>query len=183
MLFVRWLFQAFFLPFHCFIPYFSPAIRDTHIHFLIVDEFVPLVLPFLGLWVTGSQVLDPRVPVLRFLDPWVPCSLGPRFVFNPPKWGGSTTTSKKSYNTQQVYNFYHFVPMWTLVRLGWDYLCNKNIRFKSTVTLPVFKVRKEGLDLLWTYPLSEVLLLSCCMYRGEYSQIHLNFIYCIQDLI
>ena len=105
---------------------------------------MPLVLPFLGLWVTGSQVLDPRVPVLRFLDPWVPCSLGPRFVFNPPKWGGSTTTSNKSYNTQQEYNLHHFVLMWTLVMLGWDYLCNKNIRFKSTVTVPGFKVRKEG---------------------------------------
>ena len=36
------------------------------------------------------------------------------------------------------------VPMWTLIMLGWDYLCNKNIRFKSTVTVPGFKVRKEG---------------------------------------
>ena len=117
MSFVQWLFQAFFLPFHCFIPYFSPAIRDTHILVLIIHEFVPLVLPFLGLWVTGSHVLDPRVPVLRFLDPWVPCSLGPTFVFNPPKWGGSITTSKISYNAQQEYNFHHFVPMWTLVML------------------------------------------------------------------
>ena len=57
MSFVRWLFQAFFLPFHCFIPYFSPAIRDTHIHVPLGHEFVPLVLPLFGTCYFYSQLI------------------------------------------------------------------------------------------------------------------------------